>query len=220
MAIRYYPKSKIKTGKTTRGGQFLLEGKSYVGKYYETFDGKFYTGENPVFGKNQLLIKIPTFQSSEYMNTAPMSQQFRQQLSKVNGLDNSVSETVNIPGAVFKGSPTSYFPQPLQTDYDKGYIVRYFTKKVNTPGYVIEISPAEYSAIKSGTTSYDVSYWLIQEIFWKLTGPLNSKRISQYDTRAGIIDTNKRLVETANKTFLGIIDFIGGDYTKFAKPTE
>jgi hypothetical protein len=43
--------------------------------------------------------------------------------------------------------------------------------------------------------------------------------VNQYDTRVGIIDTNKRLVETANKTFLGIIDFIGGEYTKFSKPT-
>jgi hypothetical protein len=44
--------------------------------------------------------------------------------------------------------------------------------------------------------------------------------VSQYDVRAGIIDTNKRLVENANKTFLGIKDFIGDDYAKFSRPTE
>jgi hypothetical protein len=62
--------------------------------------------------------------------------------------------------------------------------------------------------------------WQEIELFWKLTGPLNQKRVSQYDVRAGIIDTNKRLVENANKTFLGIKDFIGDDYAKFSRPTE
>ena len=59
----------------------------------------------------------------------------------------------------------------------------------------------------------------IGKIMWKLTGPLNSVRLSQFDTRAGIIDTNRRLTENLNKTFLGITDFIGGDYTKWARPT-
>jgi hypothetical protein len=60
----------------------------------------------------------------------------------------------------------------------------------------------------------------IVEILWKLTGPLRNKRISQYDTRAGIIDTNQRLIENANKTFVGLKEFIGEDYSKFSRPTE
>lgn len=218
MSLRYYPKSKIKPPKSTSGNEFLLGGKPYKGRYYETFDGKFFTGENPVYGKNEPLIRIPTYINSEYMNTKPMTQNLREKLASVNKL--TVANPSVIPGEIFKGSPTSYFPRPTQSDYDKGYIVRYFTKKINTPGYVIEISPQEYSAIQNGSVPYDVSYWQLQDIFWKLTGPLNQKRISQYDVRAGIIDTNKRLVENANKTFLGITDFIGGEYTKFARPTE
>jgi len=218
MAVRYYPKSKVKPAKSTNGGEFLLKGKPYKGKYYETFDGKHYTGENPAFGKNESLVKIPTYVDSQYMNTKPMTENMRQKLASANNL--TVANPIVIPDAVFKGSPTSYFTKPIELDYDKGYIIRYFTKKINTPGYVIEISPQEYASIQDGSVSYDVSYWQLQEIFWKLTGPLHSKRISQYDTRAGIIDTNKRLVETANKTFLGITDFIGGEYTKFARPTE
>jgi len=60
----------------------------------------------------------------------------------------------------------------------------------------------------------------IVSIQWKLTGPLNSIRISQYDVRAGIIDTNKRLVEAANPNFFGLVEFIGGNYSKYAKPTQ
>jgi hypothetical protein len=216
MAIRYYPKSKIKPPKNTIGGEFTLSGKEYKGKYYETFDGKFYTGENPIYGKNELLKKIPLYINSEYMNTTPLPQGLRKQLEKTNKLQ-IASE---LPNFTFKGTPTSYFPQPIESDYTKGYLNRYFTKKINTPGYVIEISPEEYAAIKNGTVSYNVAYWMTQEIFWKLTGPLNQVRISQYDIRAGIIDTNKRLVETADKTFIGIKDFIDGNYAKFARPTK
>jgi hypothetical protein len=108
----------------------------------------------------------------------------------------------------------------IQQDYDKGFFMRYFAKRENLQGYVIEISQSEYASIVNGTAVYDISMWQVLELFWKLTGPLNQVRISQYDVRAGIIDTNKRLVENSNKTFLGIKDFINEDYAKFSRPTE
>ena len=97
--------------------------------------------------------------------------------------------------------------------------MRSFIKKVNDQGFITEISDEEYDNFQNGTVDYDVSYFLVYQIMWKLTGPLNSTRVGQYDVRAGIIDTNKRLVESANKTFLGITDFIGEDYSKFARPS-
>lgn len=215
MSIRYYPASKIKKGKTTDGSEFLLDGKPYKGKYYQTYDNRYFTGANPLEGKNKELVKNQTYLDSIALNIGNYSNTFKKQFT------NQTNLTLPLAGAPnFKGEPTSYFPIAIDLDYQRGYIIRYFTKKVNTPGYVKEISQMEYASIKNGTVPYDVSMWQILEIFWKLTGPLNQKRISQYDIRAGIIDTNKRLVENANKTFLGITDFIAGDYTKFARPTE
>jgi len=216
MAIRYYPKSKIKVGKLTNGTEFTLNGKPYSGPYYETFDGKFFTGKNPIFGNNDELKKQDIYYNSPYLNYKSIPQGLRSRLANQNK-DFIIDQNSN---SIFKNSPTSYFPNPLQEDYTKGYITRYFTKKINTPGYVIEISPEEYVKISNGTVTYNISHWITQEIFWKLTGPLNQVRVSQYDIRAGIIDTNKRLVETADKTFLGIKDFIGEDYSKFARPTK
>jgi hypothetical protein len=37
---------------------------------------------------------------------------------------------------------------------------------------------------------------------------------------AGIVNTNEKVVTQANKNFRGLTDYIGGNYTKFAKPTE
>ena len=85
---------------------------------------------------------------------------------------------------------------------------------------MIEVSPQEYTSFINGTVQYDVSFYQMIEILWKITGPLNTQRLSQYDIRAGIIDTNKRLTEAAEPNFVGIVAFIGGDYTKFAKPTS
>ena len=56
-------------------------------------------------------------------------------------------------------------------------------------------------------------------MLWQLTGPLNDKRISQYQIQGGIIETNKRVTEAKNKGFNGIVAYIGGEYTKYTKPT-
>jgi hypothetical protein len=215
MALRYYPQSKIKPNKNTDGTEYSLNGKPYKGKYYMTFDGKAFTGANPIIGKNELLTPIPIYNNSNYINTLPLPQSLKNQIAKKSNI-----KVVNSKTTEMRDMPVSYFPFPIDSDYAKGNIVRYFTKKINIPGYVIEISPEEYAGIKNGTVNYDISFWQTQELFWKITGPLHQKRISQYDIRAGIIDTNERLVEQANKTFIGIKDFIAGDYAKFAKPTE
>jgi hypothetical protein len=56
-------------------------------------------------------------------------------------------------------------------------------------------------------------------ILWQLTGPLKDTRISQYQIKGGVYDTNKRVTEQKALTFRGLIEFIGGEYTKFAKIT-
>jgi len=71
----------------------------------------------------------------------------------------------------------------------------------------------------NGTADFDITIYQTTTILWKLTGPLKSTRQSQYNIIPGIIDTNQRLTESANINFLGMVDFIGGDYAKFARPT-
>jgi hypothetical protein len=43
--------------------------------------------------------------------------------------------------------------------------------------------------------------------------------VSQYQIKGGVYDTNKRVTEQKALTFRGLIEFIGGEYTKFAKIT-
>jgi hypothetical protein len=210
MPVRYYPSFRIVSNLNTKGGELILNGVPYVGRYYKTYDGKFFSGPNPSLGPNEQLDPIPSYATSPALSELKANSKFKNQLLKAT---KQFLDRIPI-------SPTAYFPKPLPSDYSLGYLNRCFVKKSNENGYITEISPKEYTDINNGNVGYDTTILQTYQIAWKLTGPLNSKRISQYDTRAGIIDTNKRLVESANPVFFGIIDYIGGDYSRFAKPTE
>ena len=212
--LRYYPSFAITTNLTTSGGDFILNGQPYSGKYYETYDGRAFTGPNPEQGPNQQLQRIPYYNSAPGLDSLNLSSRRKRQIAEITGVQESVPTNPRIPG-----QPNSYYPQPTDQDYKKGYLIRYFTKKENERGFITEISQNEYNSIVNGTADYNISIYQTTTILWKLTGPLNSKRESQYNIIPGIIDTNKRLTESANRTFLGIVDFIGGDYSKFARPT-
>lgn len=209
MAIRYYPSSKIKTNQKALLGEFALNGNPYSGSYYSTYDGRYFSGRNPIEGSNEELTLIDSYPAQSLVSDSNLPKVVAERAKSSANIKNNLANY-----------PSSYFPIATDSDYSRGYLIRYFLKNVNQSGYVMEISDFDYYAIRNGTANYDVSFMQTIEILWKITGPLRNKRISQYDTRAGIIDTNKRLVENANKTFVGIKEFIGEDYSKFAKPTE
>lgn len=212
--LRYYPSFAIRPNLNTAGGEFLLNGEPYSGRYYETYDGRAFTGSTPEIGSNEPLERIQTYLSAPALLNTNLSTKSIRDLASKTGVVPSTSTSTRIPG-----QPNAYYPQPTDQDYKKGYITRYFTKKENERGFITEISQDEYNSIVNGTADYDISIYQTTTILWKLTGPLKSKRESQYNVIPGIIDTNQRLTESANRTFLGIVDFIGGDYSKFARPT-
>ena len=208
--IRYYPSFATKNNQITKGNEFFLEAEPYSGKFYYDYKGDAYTGVDSVHGSNLFLTPINNPKNKVLsMNTRDLSS------FEIEAQQNTRIQEFSSRGL----EPTTYYPQPIDSDYQKGYITRYFAKKINQSGYVTEISPAEYVAFTNGEVRYDVSFYQVVSILWKITGPLNSQRISQYDIRAGIIDTNKRLTDAAEPNFVGIVAFIGGDYTKYAKPT-
>jgi len=209
--IRYYPSFATKNNQITKGTEFILKGEPYSGKFYYDYDGKAYTGADPVHGGNLLLQPIKKYPKNSFLSNNFVTTNFSKELTNI-----TPTLKLNLDNL----EPTTYYPQPIDSDYQKGYITRYFAKKINQSGYVVEISPAEYVAFTNGEVRYDVSFYQVVSILWKITGPLNSQRISQYDIRAGIIDTNKRLTDAAEPNFVGIVAFIGGDYTKYAKPTS
>jgi hypothetical protein len=215
--IKYYPLTRIKTDLYTRGTTYKLpNGEPYIGRYYLTYEGKAYTGANPTVGTNEELTRLET-------------------------ASNKINQVVNNAGAVYtivKSQNTisqsnlnkilnnnqlqelePYYPVLLESDYQIGYFTRYFAKKVTGPGYIIEVSKNQYANIQNNANPQDFLVYESTSMLWQLTGPLRDTRVSQYQIKGGIIDTNKRVTEQKALTFRGLIEFIGGDYTKFARPT-
>jgi hypothetical protein len=172
-----------------------------------TFDGKAFTGVNPLLGTNILLVKS---EQEEVLTRRPALRAEAIQ---------SATQGATIATSVELGQLVPYYPIPLESDYARGYFTRYFAKQLTGPGYILEISENDWSNLQNGLTEQTVLAYEVTSMFWQLTGPLNNKRISQYQIQGGIIDTNKRVTEAKEASFKGIISYIGGDYTKFARVT-
>lgn len=80
-------------------------------------------------------------------------------------------------------SPNSYIPKPKQADYDRGYITRHFTQRVNDKhAPIFEVSAAELSRMNQSVMFKTVS------LRWRITGPLD--RV--YDDDGKVIDKGVR----------------------------
>lgn len=214
--LRYYPLSRIVTNKYTRGGEFVLSnGKPYSGRYYTTYTGDSFTGSNPILGASEPLI--------------PTSLEREQRRFRSDFITGNYTTNPSVAYEASKGIPEiedtglqelkPYYPAPSESDYQRGYFTRYFAKNISGPGYIFEISKGTWSMIQNGEIPDNVLGYETADILWQLTGPKNNTRISQYQVQGGVYDTNKRVTEAEEKTFRGIIAFIGGDYTKFARIT-
>lgn len=197
--IRYYPANRIKPNQYTDGGTLNYQGKEYVGYYYETFDGKLFTGKTPTDPAGNLpLTRTENIDSRSTVVNA-----------ETVGKDSDVQLTLLTP----------YYPKPTPEEYAKGYFTRYFAKKVNEQENIIEISKENYIRMKEGKVSLEDYLYQVTDLFWQISGPLYNDRVNKQYPVAGIVDTNKRLVEIKNKTFPGIKDYIGTEYTKYAVPS-
>lgn len=215
--IKYYPQTRIKTDLYTRGNAYKLpNGTPYTGRYYLLYDGTAYTGANPVVGTNEQLIPIDSRSATLTNSTVSPSTQyavttFNRSFSNKN--NNATLSNLELQELV------PYYPTPVESDYELGYFTRYFAKNTTGPGYILEISQNDYANVTNGAYNSTSLLYEVTTLLWQLTGPLNDKRLSQYQIQGGVFNTNKRVTEAKAIGFRGLVDYIGGDYTKFARIT-
>lgn len=64
----------------------------------------------------------------------------------------------------------SFIPRPNEKDYLKGYINRFFIKKINeTYGPIIEVSSSTYNKLINKSSDYNYSIYKTLKIRWKIT---------------------------------------------------
>jgi|694.fasta_scaffold02037_3 hypothetical protein len=82
--------------------------------------------------------------------------------------------------------PKTIVPTPSDTDYENGFIERYFTQKVNDKNsYVFEIDKEVYFNL------FENPYWAVEIMKWRITGPISPVyNIDGILTDKGVIESN------------------------------
>ena len=206
----YIPKSLVNTGLYTNGGEFTTtNGKPYKGYYHQLFDGEIASGKTPNSTDSQPLITnystdqknyylVPTQENINYASLQPANQELYSS----------------------SGDPLPHFPIITGKDYQRGQIIRYFAKKRNEdPPQIREITKDAFSDLNSSRGQYNYALWTVTSVFWKISGPLRDSLNKNGVKTSGIIDTNRRLVENANKDFRGIRQYLS-NLIQFAVKSE
>lgn len=215
--IKYFPLTRIKTDLYTRGISYKLpNGQPYTGRYYLLYDGTAYTGANPVVGSGDQLTPI----DSPLDTLSGIGVNSSIQYLTATSQDTTTSKALNTALSNQELQTLKpFYPIPIESDYQLGYFTRYFAKNVTGPGYILEISQNDYANVKNGIYTTAALAYEVVNLLWQLTGPLKDTRVSQYQIKGGVFDTNKRVTETRAVGFRGLVEYIGGDYTKFARIT-
>jgi len=158
----YYPKSQIQVDLYTKGKQLRVVSskKEYIGYYWKTSKGGYFSGRNPYDGSPVDLEIIPITPASKF-NTKVYE--------KGNEVYNSIKEVD--PSQVLL-LPSYVKPLPTKDDYTIGNFTRFFTKRNNENLY-IETSKKIFNKIKQKNKSYDYNSYLAFSLSWKLTGDKN-----------------------------------------------
>jgi len=223
----YYPKSQIVINLYTNGQEYVIKSTSenYIGNYWKTSDGKFFTGKTPE-DKNiqELTIVTSTFSqnssSPSYIQPiqvdlalaydAPYVGENPDLYNERNILDYAKLKNIdtNSPPSLLLPSP--FNPQPTQDDYALGEFTRYFCKKTNEVRY-LEINKETYEKLAGQDPTY---LWQVYTPFryqWNISGE-----------KEQVYSTNKKVTEHMITKFnlYSLNKFLKEDYLKFFKPSQ
>jgi hypothetical protein len=206
--MSYYPLSQIKTNLYTNGQEFTLTpytpSNSYVGSYWSTSDGKFFTGKTPQDTPNSEIFKIP---NSDPTTPQPFSQITLDVISSVESQPSleTYIVTKKIDPNFSISVPTQNITLPTIQDYQIGEFRRYFCKKTNELLY-IEIDKSTYDKLVNKDP----------QIMWQLYTPINlAWQIS--GNKEKVANTNKNMISLAmqRQKLYRFDEYLKFDYTKY-----
>jgi hypothetical protein len=204
----YYPLSQIKTNLYTNGQEFTstpnIPSNSYIGSYWSTSDGKFFTGKTPQDTPNSEIFKIP---NNDFIISQPPSQ--------ITLLDVAPSEiqpslktyivTKKIDPNFSISVPTQNITLPTIQDYQIGEFRRYFCKKTNELLY-IEIDKSTYDKLVNKDP----------QIIWQLYTPINlAWQISGNKEKVATTNKNIVLLAMQRQNLSRFDEYLKYDYTKY-----
>jgi hypothetical protein len=173
----YYPKSKITPNLYTSGEEYQIftSREEYIGYYYKTSNGKFYTGKNPQDKPNLVLVPIQNLNDNQ--NSSPAGGDIDTDILLYNSVEEGYETytTLNFfkypKNNDFKPRRLPTYNPTLPTDKDKtlGVFTRYFCKKTNELLY-IEIDKLTYSLIQDKDPRIAWDLYNSIPILWQIQG--------------------------------------------------
>lgn len=206
----YYPNSQIKTNIYTNGGElvFKANNEDYIGFYWKTSDGKFYTGKNPQDKSIQELVLITSLSNPSISNQTSEAFEVEPQPNLISNTD--LSLRYNKLNNKFLGDkiiPNSFNPFPTQEEYTLGEFTRYFCKKANEYTYT-EINKDNFTKLSTKDNSYLWQLYIPFKFQWTISGEEKT-----------VYNLNKNITQfMMNKFKLNMLNkFLKEDYLKFWK---
>ena len=166
----YYPKSQVKTNLYTNGGDFTARNSStlYKGYYYETSDGRYFSGKTPNESPTFELIRVNPNQSPTNLSEDLQVENIPVDNYYVieNGYLTSTRLAFNLQAPT---PPKQAYPVPTENDYKLGEFQRYFLKKGNEIKF-LEISLEDYRKYINQDRDVIFELYTPIQINWVLTG--------------------------------------------------
>ena len=160
----YFPKSQIKTNLYSSGDLVVKStGETYIGYYWATSNGVYFSGKSPNFRNGVELIKgkNPNAKVINSPNITPDNIRYIQyNRATLPYIKLAEVDTSNVPQL-----PTYYATRPTEEDYASHEFTRYFCKKNNEFVY-IEISKEEFTKLNSQDSSLDYEHYTPFKLPW------------------------------------------------------
>ena len=178
----YYPLNEITTNLSTIGGEWMLESlKEYKGLYHTYTTGEVYSGKtyNVNTSKKLIPFKIQTPVSKAVITYTSLKPKIK---TKYNSI-------------------ITYNPIITTDDITKGFITRYFIKKINS-NIITEINEDQKNDFES--KKIDPNLFIICNIKWVITGPINDVKTGNI-VRKSVASQNKKAVVSGNLIMPGLL---------------
>jgi hypothetical protein len=197
----YYPLSQIKTNLHTNGGEFVISStkENYIGYYFKTSAGEYFTGRNQNDLPNQPLTPSDILSPP----TSPVVESITVENINIFNVEYDILKNTDVNQTTLLPIYAPTIPTPQ--DYQVGEFRRFFCKKTNEIQY-IEIDPKQYSLLTNKDSQILWQIYFPFNIPWSISG--------QVETAAR---TNKNIVELTMKQLKlpRFNDYLKNDYLKY-----
>ena len=151
----YFPKSKVNIKEASTGEFIYREGrKPFKGKYLELSNGRYYEGTD-VINLGSELVKAKEASSNNIMGNSFDAQKYSLLKKKKKKF---LQNTKRIP--INKTTP-------IEEDYNRGYYIRYFARRINQPKGYIEVNFDTVKKLQE-KVDYDYNLYEVGSVTWAL----------------------------------------------------